>query len=160
MEEDHDFTEFENVTTIYRRRLLPWWIWGILFVYTVFRGLMLISDLYGLRKGYVFVYDFFGINVLISYPYYPVVSALLYLFMLVTVILLWMEHKKAAITALYCFGLLLAICAAILAKGLLSGRFYLRFEMIIFIDLVLRLSDNKKQWENGLALRYKQAEQK
>lgn len=147
MEEDHDFSEFEAVKTTYRRSLLPWWIWGMLFLYTGFNTLFLLSDIYGFVNGYVFVYDMLRADVLIPYPVYPVLSVFLYLFMLIAVILLWLEKKKAAIVSLWCFGIMLALCAAILAKGLLTGRFYLRIEMIIFIDLVLRLHDLRHEWE-------------
>ena len=147
MEEDHDFSEFEAIKTTYRRSLLPWWIWGMLLLYAGFNALYLISDVYSFIKGYVFVYDMLRANVLIPYPYYPILSIFLYLFMLIAVIMLWLEKKKAPIIGLWCFGILLALCAAILIKGLFSGRFYLRIEMIIFIDLVLRLSDLRGEWE-------------
>ncbi|MFP9097475.1 hypothetical protein ACLI09_00345 [Flavobacterium sp. RHBU_24] len=158
MEEDHDFSEFEAIKTTYRRALLPWWIWAMLLLYAGFNALYLISDVYSLLNGYVFVYDMLRANVLIPYPYYPMLSVFLYLFMLITVFLLWLEKKKAATIGLWCFGLLLALCAAILAKGLLTGHFYLRIEMIIFIDLVLRLYDLRTEWETQAISRKKIAD--
>ena len=157
MEEDHDFTEFEHIKTIYRRALLPWWIWGILLVYLAFKGVFLISDGYSLTQGYVFTFDIFRTAVLLPYPFYPIASVFLYILMLVSALILWLEKKKAAIVGLYCFGLMLALCAAILIKGMFAGHFFLRFEMIIFTDLVLRLSNVRKDWETASVSRYKEA---
>lgn len=147
-EQDHDFSEFEGVKTVYRRSLLPWWIWAILFVYLGFTTLFLISDAYGLIQGYVFAFDVFQVNWLIPYPYYPVVSVFLYFFMLVAALMLWFEKREAAVIGLICFGIMLLLCVAVFAKGLLSWHFSLRIEIIIFTDIVLRLSDKRKEWKH------------
>jgi glucose dehydrogenase len=147
-EQDHDFSEFEGVKTIYRRSLLPWWIWGMLFVYLGFTTFFLISDAYSFVKGYAFAFDVFQINWLIPYPYYPVVSVLLYLFMLVSFLMLWFEKREAAAIGRICFGIMLVLCLTVFIKGLLSWHFSQRIEIIIFTDVVLRLSDKRKQWKN------------
>ena len=147
MEEDHDFSEFENIKTSYRRALLPWWIWVILLLYNVYNILYLLGDTYSLSQGYVFAFDVIRINAIIPYPYFPLVSIALCICMAISFILLWLEKKNAAIIGLWCYGIMLALCTAILLKGLLTGHFLLRYEMVIFIDIVLRLSAGRHSWE-------------
>lgn len=148
-EQDHDFSEFENIKTTYRRALLPWWLWVILLLYNSFTTVDLIGNAYSITQGYVFAFDVARIDYIIPYPVYTFASVALWLGMLVSFILLWLEKKNAARVALWVYGLMLALCAAILVKSLLEGRFVLRYEMIIFIDLVLRLSAGKEAWQNG-----------
>jgi hypothetical protein len=146
MEEDHDFSEFEDIKTSYRRALLPWWLWIMLLLYNAYNLLYLLGDAYSFSQGYVFAFDVIRINAIIPYPYFPWVSIALCLGMAISFILLWLEKKNAAIIALWCYGIMLALCIIILVKGLFAGHFFFRYEMIIFIDIVLRLSTGRKSW--------------
>ncbi|MFL9845433.1 hypothetical protein [Flavobacterium rhizosphaerae] len=115
--------------------------------------LLIAKGLYGMFNGYVFYYDLLRIEPLLGYPYNMFLSLLLFIFITITFIQLWLEKKKAAYLGIICFCVMIGLCLLLLLKGALTGRFYLRIEMIIFIDAALRLSDKRKDWEKNAVAR-------
>lgn len=148
-EKEDNFSEFEGVQLQYRRSLLPWYIWGILGVYTAFSIISLASDVWSYFQGYVFTFEMFRTSLLIPYPLYPIVSVVILIAITVCYLMLLLEKKKAARITLVCFSMLLAFCTALLVSGLITGHFYLRLEMLICMDIVLRMKDIKRDWENN-----------
>jgi len=151
MEEDHDFSEFEDVELQHRRSLLPWWIWLFIAVFLVLQIFFLGVAVYG---GYIFNYSIFGLNNILPYPYAGILSIVLLLLFGFTALSLWLEKKKAINTALAFGSIGLGICLSVMVLSILQGSFYLRIEIVPLADFLFRLTEMRKTWKYGAVSRY------
>ena len=145
--QDHDFSEFEGVEPQHSRRMLPWYIWGIIILLLAFNTASLFISLYDVFSVQNFDYSLFGLGTVVFSPLSDIVSIVTLTFFWITAFALWKRTKHAAM-----FGQIFAItgliiCVAVFILSYLKWGTVLgavRIEMIFFLDFYFRVSDLKK----------------
>jgi hypothetical protein len=145
--QDHDFSEFEGVERQYSRRMLPWFIWGIVILLLAFDTARLFTSLYDVFFGRNFDYTLFGLGTVVFSPLSDIVSIVTLMFFWITPVALWKRTKHAAIFGQVFAITGLVICVAVFILSYLKWGTVLgavRIETIFFLDFYFRVSDLKK----------------
>lgn len=144
--EPNNFSEFENITPIYRRTLLPWYIRFFSWVFMIGGGIAIISVIPFIVIGWSADVDIFGLNVLPA-PYSTLLSSVFWGLGGAVGYLLWTERKNALKA-----GQIFAIAAIVISiittiMSLTTGFFMFRLEIIFLVLFWRKLNAMEYDWE-------------
>nr|WP_322624940.1 hypothetical protein [uncultured Flavobacterium sp.] len=151
MDEKENFTEFENIHLRYRRGLIPWWVWTIMFMLLGYYTLCTIINIPNYFQNNPIYNAPLGISHVLPFPWGNIVSLLFVLAFWFSVILLFTEKKRAVVVGnrFAVLGLLLCLYVFIMNYSL-TGHIIgsIRIETIFYMDLFVRTKDLRYIWQN------------
>ena len=142
----NSFEEFEHITNIRRRDLLPWWIRFFCWVFMVLGGIACLT-VTALLFNETPAISLYGYDATDDYPLNLLLVILSYIFNAVTGFLLWNEYKKAVVWGQLCAAWGIAMCAMAMITAFKAGGFMLRLEILFLILFYSRLTSIKGRWE-------------
>lgn len=143
---DNNFDEFDRERLPYRRDLLPWWIKFFSFLFIILGGFAVINMIMLLfGKGeYATIY---GLEYVIPEPFGTPVILLLIIVNGLTGYLLLFEEDHAIIMGQICGVAGIVACLIATAATIKAGHMVFRFEILLFIPFLAKLSTLKEVWK-------------
>lgn len=143
---DNNFDEFDRERLPYRRDLLPWWIKFFSFIFIILGGFSLVNAamlLFG-RAAYASIY---GLEEVLHDPYGTLVALPLIILNGVAGHLLLYEKDQAIIAGQIAGAIGIVACLITTALTIQAGHMVFRFEILLFIPFLAKLSTLKEVWK-------------
>lgn len=142
---DNSFDEFEDINTVKRREMLPWWIKLFSWVFMVLAVIACLTPIQ-LLFGHVPNLSFYGFDSAKFFPYSLLVIYLIFILNGLIGYMLWFEKDKAIEWGKICavFGIVACVISFLLT--LLDGQFTFRLEIIALVLFYRELSNLEYNW--------------
>lgn len=142
---DNNFDEFENIKTIRRREILPWWIKFFSWVFMVAAVITCLTPIQFLF-GQVPLISLYGFH---SDAFFPFSLLFLYFLFIMNGLvgyMLWFEKDKAIDFGKICVLIGIAACIGSFIFSMVDGNFTIRLEVIALIIFYRKLSSIEYRW--------------
>ena len=142
---DNSFDEFENLDTVKRREMLPWWIKFFSWVFMVLAVIACLTPIQ-LLFGQVPNLSFYGFDSAKFFPYSLLVIYLIFILNGLIGYMLWFEKDKAIEWGKICAIFGIVVCVISFLLTLLDGQFTFRLEIIALVIFYRKLSNLEYNW--------------